>query len=174
MDYPPKKVDFFVLLSYAVADVVNPTLPTKAMIKLVFNWWKKFPRAKIIMSTGDNQGLGISNARVMANYAVKIGIPRQNLIEEDKSKTTYENLIYCQNIINNYKSRNVTYVLYDLHVRRTLAILKKLGWQNYRWISIKSPGSPAYGIKFFQSYSRLTIYIYENLAYVYNWLKGEL
>jgi uncharacterized SAM-binding protein YcdF (DUF218 family) len=174
LDYPPQKTDCLLVLSYAVAGKNSPTVPTSRIIELAYLWWKKFPRAYVIMSTGDNQKLGIPNSKVMKEYAIKLGIPANKIIEENISRNTVENLIYSGQIIKNKKFREITLVLYDLHVRRVLKISQKLGLKNYYWISIGSPGSPAYGIKKFQTFSRGSIFIYEILAYVYNWLRREL
>ena len=64
-DHPPIAPDVFVIPSYALKDRTQPTKPTCAQIELACEWWKKFPHARIIMSTGDNQGLGVPNSRVM-------------------------------------------------------------------------------------------------------------
>ena len=173
-DSPPKYTDCFIVLSYAVENARIPTVPTQVAIRLAYTWWKKNPTAKIIMSTGDNQKLGVTNSRVMARYAGKLGIPERLVLEEDRSKTTYENLIFSKQIADRHNLKHITLVMYDLHVRRTLAIARKLGWQEYNWISVSGRGSPAYGIKRFQTYSRLTIFIYEILAYFYNRIRGEL
>ncbi|MFC1647158.1 YdcF family protein [Patescibacteria group bacterium] len=173
-DSPPTKPDCFLVLSYAVCDEKSPTIPTQTIIRLAYVWWKRYPKSKVIMSTGDNQGLGIPNSRVMVNFARQLGIPAKNLIEEDKSKDTYTNLIYSQRIVNKEKLKKVTLVLYDFHVRRSLAVAKKIGWNNLNWISTTSVGSPAYGIKRFQTFSRGSIFIYELIAYLYNKIRGEL
>ena len=173
-DNPPEKADCFVVLSYAVRDKHNPTAPTCAAIDLSLKWQKKFPESYIILSTGDNQKLGVPNCRVMKEYAVKIGIPEGKIIEEDKSKTTVENLIFSRQIINRRKFKNITLIMYYLHTRRTLAVAGNLNWHNLNWLSAASPGQPAYGIKYFQTFSRFTILVYELLAYIYNRLRGEI
>ena len=98
-DHPPSRPDCLLIPSYALRDRSLPTTPTRSQIEMAYEWWKRFPHAKLIMSTGDNQGLGISNASVMAEYAVSLGIPRQNLIEEDRSLNTNQNLSYSMEII---------------------------------------------------------------------------
>src|SRR6266496_3267874 len=90
-DRPTSNPGCFVIPSYALKDSSLPTKPTRAEIELAFEWWKKFPAAKLIMSTGDNQRLGIPNSTVMADYAVSLGLPLGSVIEEDRSKNTYEN-----------------------------------------------------------------------------------
>ena len=86
---PPKNTDVFVVLSYAVKNINTLTKPTKAAVDQAYKWWKKFPQAKIIMSTGNMLGLGKADSTIMAEYAVKLGVPKKNLIEEDKSRNTY-------------------------------------------------------------------------------------
>ena len=76
-DNPPPNPDCFIILSYALKDKSTPTRPTRALIEFAAKLQQKFPNAKIIMSTGDNQKLGVSNAAVMAAYARSRGPPPQ-------------------------------------------------------------------------------------------------
>ena len=126
----------------------------------------------LIMSTGDNQGLGISNASVMADYAVTLGIPRENVIEEDRSVTTYENLLYSMEIIQAEGLKQPTLVTLDLYTRRAVATARKLGWKDFYWLSAFSKGQPAYGYKWLQTHSRFTIFCYELGAMVYSKIVG--
>jgi len=173
-DNLPPRPDCLVVISYSVKDKSEPTRQTKALIKEAFGWWKKFPQAKIIMSTGDNQGLGLPNSKVMADYGVSLGLPRKNIIEEEKSQDTYENLLYSRKIIQKEGFKQPTLVVLDLHSRRALALARKLSWKNFYWITVFSQGESGYGKKALQTSSRPVILIYEMLAYVYNMLKGEL
>lgn len=124
------------------------------------------------MCTGDNQGLGISNARVMADYAVSLGVPRASIIEEDRSLTTVENLSYAMEFIAAEGLAQPTLITLDLYTRRAVATAQKLGWQDFYWLSVYSSGEPAYGYKWLQTYSRLTILCYEVLAMGYSKLVG--
>lgn len=171
-DNPPEKVDCIVVLSYAVKDLDMPTKPTCAAIDAAYILWKKFPQAYVIVSTGDNQGLGASNAAVMATYAEACGIPRSKLIREDQSLNTYENLIFSREIVKDRKFKHVTVAAFDLHMRRTVATAKKMRWGDIHWISGKGPGEPAYGWKWVQTATRGTIFVYEVLAMVYSRLIG--
>jgi uncharacterized SAM-binding protein YcdF (DUF218 family) len=171
-DNPPPRPDCFVIPSYALRDTSSPTKPTQAQIQLAREWWKRYPDAKLIMSTGDNQGLGISNAAVMADYAVTLGVPRENLVEEDRSKTTHENLLYSMEIIRSEGLRQPTLVTLDLYTRRAVATARKLGWENFYWLSAVSKGEPAYGYKWIQTHSRFTIFCYEVGAMVYSKMVG--
>src|SRR5687767_3416868 len=171
-DNPPAEPSCFVIPSYALRDASLPTRPTRAEIELAFEWWKKFPNAKLIMSTGDNQALGIPNSKVMADYAVSLGVPRANLIEEDRSWNTYTNLLYSMQIIQAHNLGPPTLVTLDLYTRRAVATARKLGWRDFYWLSVYSRGEPAYGYKWFQTHSRFTLYLYEVLATVYSKMVG--
>jgi len=141
-------------------------------IELAFEWWKKFPEAKLIMSTGDNQGLGIPNSRVMAEYAVSLGLPRGNVIEEDRSRNTYENLLYSMQIIKDRNLGQPTLVTLDLYTRRAVATARKSGWKDFHWLSMFSRGEPAYGYKWLQTQSRTTIFCYEVGAMIFSRMAG--
>ncbi len=171
-DNPPPNPDCFVIPSYALKDRTRPTRPTCAQIELAFEWWQRFPRARLMMSTGDNQRLGISNATVMVDYALSLGVPRENLVEEDRSRNTWENLRYSMRIIQDAGWQQPTLVTVDLYTRRAVATARKLGWSDFYWLSVYSKGEPAYGYKRLQTHSRLTILCYEMGAMVYSKLVG--
>jgi uncharacterized SAM-binding protein YcdF (DUF218 family) len=171
-DNPPPNPDCFVIPSYALKDRFTPTRPTKAQIELAAEWWKRFPHSSLIMCTGDNQRLGLSNASVMAAYAVRLGVPAENIIEEDQSLNTYENLYYAMEIIRARNFRQPALVTLDLYTRRAVATARKMGWDDFYWLSAYSSGEPAYGYKWFQTHSRFTLYLYELLAMLYSKLVG--
>jgi uncharacterized SAM-binding protein YcdF (DUF218 family) len=171
-DHPPFDPDCFVIPSYALRDRSLPTLPTRAEIELAFEWWKKFPQAKLIMSTGDNQRLGIPNSKVMAEYAIRLGLPSENVIEEDRSRNTYQNLLYSMEIIKQLGLKQPTLVTLDLYTRRAAATARKLGWKDFYWLSVFSKGQPAYGYKWIQTHSRFTIFCYEVGAMILSKIVG--
>ena len=171
-DSPPPNPDCFIIPSYALRSRSRPTKPTRAQIELAYQWWQKFPHTKLIMSTGDNQGLGIANSTVMADYAIQLGVPFENIIEEDKSRNTYENLLYSMEIINAQHLKQPTLITLDLYTRRAVATAKKLGWKNFYWLSVFSKGQPACGYKWLQTYSRFTIFCYELAAMFYSKVVG--
>jgi hypothetical protein len=124
------------------------------------------------MSTGDNQGLGVPNARVMADYARGLGIPEECLIEEDRSKNTFENLLYSSEIIQAEGFTQPTLVTLDLYTRRAVATAEALGCRGFYWLSVFAQGEPAHGYKRLQTYSRFTILCYEMAAMLYSRIKG--
>jgi vancomycin permeability regulator SanA len=171
-DRPPSAPGCFVVPSYALRDTTTPTRPTRSQIELAADWWRRFPEAMIIMSTGDNQRLGVSNATVMAAYAVRLGVPQNRVIEEDQSRNTLENLVNCRQIIDDRSLRQPTLVTFDLYTRRAVAVARRLGWRDCFWLSATAPGEPAAGWKRWQTRSRTSILCYEVAATVYCRLAG--
>jgi len=171
-DHPPSNPGCLIVPSYALKDRALPTKPTRAQIELAIAWWKQFPRAKIIMCTGDNQGLGVTNARVMVEYAARLGVPRENLIEETASQNTWENLFNGLTIAARQNWTQPTLVTLDLYTRRAVATARQQGWKHFCWLSVFSEGESAYGLKAIQTYSRVTIFCYEVIALVYSKMVG--
>lgn len=171
-DNPPSAPGCFVIPSYALKDRSTPTKPTRAEIELAAEWWRRFPHSFLIMCTGDNQRLGVTNASVMAAYAIRLGVPPENVIEEDRSVNTYENLYNARQIILERNFKQPTLVTLDLYTRRAVVTARKMGWRDFYWLSVYSKGEPAYGYKWIQTHSRFTLYLYEVLAMVYSKIAG--
>lgn len=171
-DRAPSNPDCLIIPSYALRNRALPTLPTRAPIELAAAWWRRFPRAQIVMCTGDNQGLGVTNARVMVEYAAQLGVPRANLIEEDASKNTWENLWNAWRIATRQHARQPTLVTLDLYTRRAVATARKQGWRDFYWLSVFAQGESAYGLKALQTHSRATILCYEMIAMMYSKVVG--
>ena len=164
LDRPPTQPGCFIVPSYALVSRTEPTAPTRAQIDLAIAWWKRFPSSLIIMSTGDNQRLGVTNSRVMVEYAHANGVPHKNLVEEDQSLTTSQNLLYSRKIVDELQLQQPTLVTLDLYTRRAVATARRMGWNDICWLSVFSSGQPAFGYKWLQTHSRGTILVYEILA----------
>jgi uncharacterized SAM-binding protein YcdF (DUF218 family) len=171
-DNPPTTPGCLVIPSYALKNRVVPTKPTRAAIDLATEWWRRFPQARLIMATGDNQRLGVPNAAVMADYAVKQGVPRNHIIQEDRSRNTSENLHYAMELIEAMNLGTPTLVTLDLYTRRAVATARRLGWSGFHWLSAFSEGDPAYGRKRWQTRSRATILGYEIGALLFSKVVG--
>lgn len=88
---------------------------------------KRIRYAKIIVSGGKGSDEDISEAQAMKNYLLNRCIPEDDIIVEDKSTTTYENLKFSKDImegiIPNY---SCVFVTNNYHVFRTGLYAKRL------------------------------------------------
>ena len=173
-DRPAPEPDCFIVPSYTLKDRETPALMTRSQIEKAVSWQRRFPKAKVIFSTGDAQGLGVADAAVMSAYARSIGLPEAAILQETKSKNTYENLLFSRRMADEFAFKQSVLVLYDLHARRVLAIAAKMAWKNLYWLSASAPGEGADGIKWFRTFSRPAILVYEILGMVYSRWKAWL
>lgn len=80
----------------------------------------------MILSGGKGSDEKISEAEAMKRYCIDKGIPSKDLIKEDKSKTTLENLKNSKAIINRRSGdKNAVLVTSNYHVYRSLRYCKK-------------------------------------------------
>lgn len=83
---------------------------------------------KIIPSGGKGADESISEAEAMKQYLLEKGIPESDIILEDASKTTLENLKYSKQILDGIDGRKYTaLVTSNYHVYRALRYCRKIG-----------------------------------------------
>jgi len=110
-----------------------PTKPTEHRLNWPTGGGQVPTRQTHPVSTGDNQGLGITNSTVMAEYAMSLGVPARTLSRKTRSLNTFENLSYSMDIIKEQHLAQPTFGDLDLYTRRAVATARKLGWQEFYW-----------------------------------------
>ena len=121
-----KKLDYVVVLGAGLMGKrVTPLLA--ARINRGIEVYRRNPGSKIIMSGGQGHDEEIPEAVAMAKYAEEKGVPKKDIIVEDKSKTTRENLIFSHRLIKS--DSRFAIVTNSYHVYRALVLAKRLGLQ---------------------------------------------
>ena len=119
-----KKLDYIIVLGAGIkGKQVTPLLAgriDKGMELLKYN-----PKAKLILSGGMGPGEDIPEGVAMADYAKQKGVSDERIIVEDKSKNTYENLLFSSKLIDKENSK-LALVTTSYHVFRALVFAKKL------------------------------------------------
>ena len=83
---------------------------------------------KLIPSGGKGSDESISEAEAMKRYLLDQGIPESDIIMEDKSTTTMENLRFSKEIIDSREGRKYTaLVTSNYHVYRALRYCRRVG-----------------------------------------------
>lgn len=95
--------DYLIVLGAGLlnGDTVTPLLASRINRAIQFAYkqvdkGRKMP--KLIMSGGQGPDEKIPEARAMANYAISRGIKPEDIILEDRSKNTYQNMLYSKDI----------------------------------------------------------------------------
>lgn len=153
--------DYIIVLGAQVrGDEVSKTLEHR--LDKAYEYAKVHPNTVIILSGGQGEGEAVSEAQAMYDYLRKRGVPEYQMIKEEQSESTYENLVYSKLIIDE-RERNrrewikglmsrsgymvppdeetpirVGIVTSNFHVLRSKGIAKKIGIENVSGIAAKS------------------------------------
>lgn len=81
--------------------------------------------APVLMYSGAAAEGDVSNAEAMRNISVKMGVPKEDIIIEEKSKTTLENADFSSKILKEKDIKSLILVTSPYHQRRTYELFKK-------------------------------------------------
>ncbi len=81
--------------------------------------------APVLMYSGAAAEGDVSNAEAMRNISVKMGVPKEDIIIEEESKTTLENADLSAKIIKEKNIKSLILVTSPYHQRRTYELFKK-------------------------------------------------
>lgn len=79
---------------------------------------------KIITTGGYGKGNPVSDAYNAKLYAISQGIPEENILTEDQSKVTLENLVNAKKIMDTYHYKTALIVSDPLHMKRAMLLAK--------------------------------------------------
>lgn len=117
-------LDYVVVLGAGImGKKVTPLLA--ARISRGIEIYQKNPGSKLIMSGGQGPSEEIPEAVAMAAYAEKLGINKNDIIIEDKSKTTQQNLQFSHALMK--PNSRFCIVANSYHVYRALVLAKRQG-----------------------------------------------
>lgn len=86
-----------------------------------------FPGTKIIVSGGMGSREPCTEALAMRAYFLKKGIPETDVIAEDKSRSTVENLAFSAKIMKECGYDTAIIVTSDYHAERALSMARDMG-----------------------------------------------
>ena len=94
------------------------------------NLMRRFPNAKIIYS-GGTHGLSktkpkLTGIDVAKMFYTRMGVDINQIIFEDKSRNTYENLVFSKKFIDNKDNEKWLLVTSAFHMKRAMSVAEKL------------------------------------------------
>jgi uncharacterized SAM-binding protein YcdF (DUF218 family) len=95
---------------------------------------EKYPNTKVIVSGGQGPGEDITEAEAMKRYLISNGISENQIIKEEKSTSTEENLIYSREVIKKLDSRDdmkITLITTNFHMFRSKFLANRFGLDVY-------------------------------------------
>ncbi len=141
-------------------------------------------RVDKILITGGSGIINKPNQReaiYIKKYLKSISIPDSSIIIENNSKNTFENALFSKQILDSLKFKgSILLVTSSFHMRRSLAIFKKVGYKNVTpFVTNKISGLRKYEfdhclIPNVEAVVTLNIILHEMIGYVTYKLKGYL
>ena len=127
----PRKRDFDYVVIHG-AGLINGEKVTKLLsdrLDKAIEVYRKDPTPpKMIPSGGQGSDEKVSEAQAMKDYLLEHGIPESDIIMEDRSTTTFENLRFSKQIIDGFEGRKYTaLVSSNYHVFRAMRYARKIG-----------------------------------------------
>lgn len=119
------KADYIVVLGAGLmGDKLTPLL--KGRVDAGIRSYRLNKGAKLIMSGGQGPDEEVAEAYAMSRYAMDMGVPRQDILVEDKSTSTQENLSFSMKLTKKKKPKMVI-VSNTYHIFRALLMANELG-----------------------------------------------
>lgn len=155
---PRYNQDFLIVLGAGLlnGNEVSPLLGRRIDRALTFyrKQLAKTGRAPMVIFSGGQGGdETVPEGRAMRDYAIAHGLPADQALVEDQSKTTYENMVFSKQLIaaTGQQRPRVTFVTNGYHTFRAGMIARKAG--------LKANGIGAHTAKFFLPNAILREYI---------------
>jgi uncharacterized SAM-binding protein YcdF (DUF218 family) len=134
----PQPSDYLLILGARVKGE-TVSLSQKARLDQGLAYLKKYPGTPVILSGGQGVGESITEAEAMRRYLVQHGLRDSQVFMEERSTSTYENLIFSRDLLVSQgvdvSSRTFTLITNDFHMLRSELLAHRTG--------IKVQGFPA-------------------------------
>jgi len=108
------------------------TLPLKMRLDKAVEYHQKNPDAIIVVTGGQGLQEIVTEAFAMEKYLIQNGVEKNKIIKEEKATSTFENMKYSKEILDNCFSNDysVVVVTNNFHIFRGTTIAKDTGFEN--------------------------------------------
>ena len=167
---PAPDRDYIIILGCAIRNDGGLTPLLKARVDSAVAFEKKQfeqtgKHALFVPSGGQGADEHISEAQAMHDYLVEHGFPSEQILLEDRSTNTYENLLFSNGVIAEHGidvTDDIVVVSNDFHLARVRMLFKRVHGGDYHLYTLAAPTS--------HLPSRIKMYIREPLALIKSFL----
>lgn len=128
-----EKSDYLLILGAGIRGEV-PSMALNQRLSASLDYVELNPDVKIIVSGGRGPGESITEAEAMKRYLIKNGVAREQIIKEENSTNTLENMKFTTTIIKGLgkiENVNVTIVTNNFHMFRAKFLAQRQGLNIY-------------------------------------------
>lgn len=122
-----RRYDAILLLGLELGENDQPEEELCHRVRAAAKAYSEHEGVKIIACGGTTDGHAVSEAEVMAKLLEAEGVPAQDIVLENESKTTIENFVNAARIIGGRRKRRFLIVTSDYHVRRAVMTARRAG-----------------------------------------------
>ncbi|WP_218943996.1 YdcF family protein [Bacillus aquiflavi] len=124
---PPGEVDYLIVLGAKVnGEEMSPSLYNRAQKAL--EYLQNNLDTKVILTGGQGPDEGIAEAEALRRFFEKEGLQKDRILIEDRSTSTYENLLFTKKL---YGIEKAVIVSNDFHLYRSVKLAEKLKIEAY-------------------------------------------
>jgi uncharacterized SAM-binding protein YcdF (DUF218 family) len=143
----------------------GPSILLRDRLDTALDYLEEHPDTTVIVSGGQGADEHISEAQAMHDYLVEHGFPSAQILLEDQSSNTYENLSFSNRVIAAHGidvTDDIVVVSNDFHLARVRMLFKRVAGGDYHLNTLAAPTS--------HLPSRIKMYIREPLALIKSFL----
>lgn len=122
-------IDYTIILGAQVMEDGNLSPKLKDRLDTAIKY-SKDNDSRIIVSGGRGIDEPTYESEAMKNYLIENGIDKNRIIEENQATSTFENLLYSKDKINNFNDSNILIISNSYHMARVKMLAKRLGYKN--------------------------------------------
>lgn len=149
--------DYMIILGAKVKPGGVPSLSLKSRLEVAAQYLATYPHVKVIVSGGQGSDEDRTEASVMQDYLEQNGIEATRIIVEDKSTSTYENLVFSKALLPK-ETKKITIVSNDFHLKRAKYLAESLDFE-VDVVPAKTPKSVEARLKIRERAALLKTYI---------------
>ena len=144
----------------------DPSPVFKERINHAIDLYQKGRVRKLIFTGGQGNPGEPTEASAARDYALQSGLPASDILIEDKSHTTYENILNAKQLADIHGLRTVLIVSDPLHMKRAMTMARDVGFEAHP--------SPTPSTRYQGMRSQLKLLMHETYFYIGYLLRSEL
>ena len=144
----------------------DPSPVFKERINHAVNLYRNARVRKLIFTGGQGNPGEPTEASAARDYTVQSGVPANDILLEDKSHTTYENILNAKQLADAHGLRTVLIVSDPLHMKRAMTMARDVG--------LAAHPSPTPSTRYQGMRSQLKLLMHETYYYIGYLLRSEL
>jgi uncharacterized SAM-binding protein YcdF (DUF218 family) len=95
--------------------------------------WRRFPDAQVVFVGGSSDGNSIPEAEVAGKLFMNLGLPREKILYENRSRNTFENAEFSWELLKPRSEDKWILVTSASHMPRAMAVFRHFGFNVIAW-----------------------------------------